>query len=156
VLVFQSRLQHRIEGARPQTPTIELTGAISDGGARFVARVGNRGNTILGHQADPTPTLTLFNVSPWGDGTRPERTIPVRGFYVAPEAVRDVAVDWVDLPLIGQYRAVFTLPAADGQPQVTAETTLTVVNAPVLAGLAAALVLGVLLLTFLIVRRRAR
>ena len=48
---------------------------------------------------------------------------------------------------------VFTLPAADGQPEVTAETTVTVVNVGILSGIG--VVALVLLLTFLAVRRRS-
>ena len=48
---------------------------------------------------------------------------------------------------------VFTLPAADGQPEVTAETTVTVVDVRVLSGIGALAL--VLLLTILAVRRRS-
>jgi hypothetical protein len=149
VLVFQSRLQHRVAGAAPQTPTVGLSASNDMGTVHFTARVGNAGNTIVGHQADPTPTLTLYNISPWGNASTPERSISVAGFYVAPQSQRDVAADWTDLPILGQYRAVFTLPAADGQPQVTAETTVTVVNWPVLVGIGIALGLGLTILVLL-------
>ena len=155
VLVLQSRLQHRIDGAQPETPTLSLTSSTEPSSVRFTARVSNAGNTVVGHQADPTPTLTLYNMMPWGDRANPERTISVPGFYVAPRSTRDVSVDWADLPIIGQYRAVFTLPSADGQPEVTAETTLMIVNTPVVAGISIALVLGLTLLTILAVRRRS-
>jgi hypothetical protein len=155
VLVLQSRLQHRIDGARPETPTLSLTSSTTPSSVRFTARVSNAGNTVVGHQADPPPTLTLYNTMPWGDRANPERTIAVRGFYVAPKSTRDVWVDWTDLPIIGQYRAVFTLPSADGQPEAIAETTLTIVSTPRLAGISITLVLGLTLLTILAVRRRS-
>ena len=75
---------------------------------------------------------------------------------MAPKSTRDVWVDWTDLPIIGQYRAVFTLPSTDGQPEVTAETTLTIVNTPLVAGISITLVLGLTLLTILAVRRRSK
>jgi hypothetical protein len=65
-------------------------------------------------------------------------------------------VEWTDVPLIGRYRAVFVLPAADGQPEVIAETTLTIVNVPIIGGAALALVLGLLAVLFLVIRRRPR
>jgi hypothetical protein len=153
VLVFQSRLQHRIDGAQSRTPTVGLTARV-ESAVHFTARVGNPGNTVLGHQAAPTPTLRLYDLLPWGDPVRVARTIPVSGFYVAPRAVRDVSVEWTDVPLIGRYRAVFVLPAADGQPEVIAETTLTIVNVPIIGGAALALVLGLLAVLFLAIRRR--
>jgi hypothetical protein len=154
VLVFQSRLQHRIDGARPQTPSVTLASRTDQSTVRFTARISNAGDTVLGHEVDPTPTLTLYNTLPWGDPANPERTIDVGGFYVAPQSTRDVWVDWTDLPIIGQYRAVFTLPSADGRPEVTAETTLMILNAPALAGIGIGLALGLILL-ILAVRRRS-
>ena len=156
VLVLQSRLQHRIDGARPETPTLSLTSSTAPSSVRFTAHVSNAGNTVVGQPPHPTPTLTLYNTMPWGDRANPERTIAVRGFYVAPKSTRDVWVDWTDLPIIGQYRAVFTLPSTDGQPEVTAETTLTIVNTPLVAGISITLVLGLTLLTILAVRRRSK
>jgi hypothetical protein len=156
VLVFQSRLQHRIDGARSETPTVGLSARTDPGVVHFTAEVHNGGNTVLGHQADPTPTLTLYSTLPWADSNRAERTLAVAGFYVAPESVRDVAVDWTDAPLFGQYRAVFTLPAADGQPAVVAETTVTVMNVAVLAAIGVALVIALLVLGFLVMRRQPR
>jgi hypothetical protein len=156
VLVFQSRLQHRIAGARPETPTVALSAQASASSVHFTARVGNGGNTVLGHQSVPTPTLTLYSISPWGDPNRIERTIAVGGFYVAPESVRDVAVEWADTPLVGQYRAVFSLPAADGQPEVTAETTLTIVNVPALAMIGFALLATLMLLGYVVTHRGSR
>jgi hypothetical protein len=120
----------------------------------FTAEVHNGGNTVLGHQADPTPTLTLYSTLPWADSTQPERTLAVAGFYVAPESVRDVAVDWTDVPVFGQYRAVFTLPAADGQPAVIVETSVTVMNVAILAAIGVALVIALLVLGFLLQQRR--
>jgi hypothetical protein len=98
----------------------------------------------------------LYDTTPWGDPTHVARTIAVGGFYVAPRSIREVSVDWLDVPIIGQYRAVFTLPSADGQPEVSAETTLTIVNVPVLVGIGIALALGLLVLTIFGVRRRSR
>jgi hypothetical protein len=156
VLVFQSRLQHRIDGALPQTPTVGLSARPDWSTVHFTARVGNAGNTVVGHQSEPTPTLSLYNTSPWGDPGRPERTLAVSGFYVAPESIRDVSIDWTDAPLIGQYRAVFTLPAADGQPDVTAETTLMVVNVPVLSAIGLVLLAVLAVLGRLMTRRASR
>jgi hypothetical protein len=156
VLVLQSRLQHRIGGALPQTPTLTLTSATAPSAIRFTAHITNAGNTVVGHQAAPTPTLTLYDTASWGDPTQVARTIAVGGFYVAPRSIREVSVDWLDAPIIGQYRAVFTLPSADGQPEVTAETTVTIVNVPVLIGITFALALGLLVLTIFGVRRRSR
>jgi hypothetical protein len=156
VLVIQSRLQHRIAGASPQMPTLSLDASPDMSKVRLTAHVGNAGNTVVGHQADPTPTLKIYNTSPWGNATQPERTISVPGFYVAPKSERDVAVDWSDIPIIGRYRAVFTLPAADGQPQVTAETTFLVVNWPVVIGIGAAIALVLLGLALLRLRARRR
>ena len=150
ILRFESRLQHRITGADPQTPTVGLTFDGAREAAEFAARVENTGNTVIGHQADPLPTLELYSTSPWGDSSKVERTLPVKGFYVAPEAIRNVLVDWPDPPLIGQYRAVFTLPAADGQPAVTAETSLTIVNIPVVIGTAGTVILLLALLLFVL------
>ena len=82
-----------------------------------------------------------------------ELTLPVKGFYVAPEAIRNVLVDWPNPPLFGQYRAVFTLPAADGQPAVSAEVELTIVNVPVVIGIGLAIVALLALLLFLWRRR---
>ena len=156
VLVIQSRLQHRIAGAAPQTPTVELSATNGWGTVDFAARVGNAGNTVVGHQADPTPTLEIYNLMPWADSSRPEHTIRVGGFYVAPESVRDVAVPWIDPPLFGTYRAVFTLPAADGQPVVAAEATLTVIHLPRLIALGVALAVALMLAAWLLIRRRSR
>ena len=79
----------------------------------------------------------------------------MKGFYVAPETTRLIAVDWAGAPIIGQYRAVFTLPATDGLDTVTAESSVTVVNWPVL-GLIGGLVLLLLLGgAFLLLRRRS-
>jgi hypothetical protein len=160
VLVIQSRLQHRISGAAPQMPTVDLSGLNGWGSVDFTARVGNAGNTVVGHQEDPTPTLALYNLMPWGDPSRPELTLAVGGFYVAPESIRDVAVPWLNPPLFGTYRAVFTLPAADGQPEIVAETTLTVVNMPRLIAIglaiAVALLIAVLLVAMRIRHRRSR
>jgi hypothetical protein len=156
VLVSQSRLQHRIDGARPETPTVNLTALANSGVVHFTAQIGNSGNTVLGHQADPTPTLTLYNVSPWADSSRAERTLAVAGFYVAPASVREVAVDWTDAPLFGRYRAVFTLPAADGQPQVIGETTVTTVNTAVLGLLGLGLLIGLVVLGLLVRHGRPR
>lgn len=155
-LVFQSRLQHRIDGARPGLPTVGLSARTDPGIVHFTAQVGNSGNTVLGHQADPTPTLTLYSTLPWADSTRAERTLEVAGFYVAPESVRDVAIEWTDAPLFGQYRAVFTLPAADGQPAVLAETTVTIVNMAVLGAAGIALLVALLVLGFLLKSRDPR
>ena len=154
VLVIQSRLQHRITGAQPETPTVALSSANRGGVVDFIARVGNAGNTVVGHQAAPTPTLALYNLLPWGHASRAEATIPVRGFYVAPESVRDVAIRWSDAPVFGRYRAVFTLPAADGRPRVIAETVLTVINVPVLLGMGVGLLLTLALAAWALVRRR--
>ena len=153
VLVIQSRLQHRISGAEPQTPTVSLSGMNTGGAVDFTAQVTNAGNTVVGHQADPTPTLALYNLMPWGNTTQPEQIIQVRGFYVAPESVRDVAIPWSDAPLFGEYRAVFTLPAADGQPSVTAETVVMVINLPVLIAILVVLGLTLALATWLLLRR---
>jgi hypothetical protein len=154
VLVIQSRLQHRIAGAYPQTPTVGLSGTNTGGAVDFTARVSNAGNTVVGHQADPTPTLALYNLMPWGDAARPEQTINIGGFYVAPESIRNVAIRWTDSPLFGEYRAVFTLPAADGQPRVTAETILTVINLPVLIGITIGMVIALALATWWLLRLR--
>ncbi len=155
VLVIESRLQHRVAGARPATPALDLTARPLGAAVRFTARVGNSGNTVLGHQADPVPTLVLYNTMPWGDPDVAERSLPVKGFYVAPESVRDVVVEWADMPLFGQYRAVFTLPAADGHPAVSAEATVSVMNVPVLAGAAGGTIVAVILLVWLVGRRRS-
>jgi hypothetical protein len=156
VLVIESRLQHRIAGARPQTPTVDLGADPGWSAVQFTAAVGNAGNTVVGHQAAPTPVLTLYSLMPWADPAVAERTIPVRGFYVAPESVRDVAMAWTDPPIIGRYRAVFVLPAADGQPQVIAETTFTVVHLPILVAIALALLSGMLAIAWMIRRRSGR
>jgi hypothetical protein len=156
ILLIQSRLQHRITGAAPQTPSVELSATAAWDSVAFDARVVNAGNTVVGHQADPTPTLLLYNLMPWADASRPERTIQVGGFYVAPESVRDVAIPWTDLPLFGQYRAVFTLPAADGQPEVAAEMTLTVINMPMVIGLVLVLAVALAVVGWLLLRRQSR
>jgi hypothetical protein len=156
VLVIQSRLQHRIAGASPQTPTVELDADAAWSSVQFTAAVGNPGNTVLGHQAAPTPVLTLYNLLPWGDPTVAERTIAVGGFYVAPESVRDVGIAWTDPPIVGRYRAVFVLPSADGQPQVIGETTFTVFNLPILLAIPLALVCGIGLLSWILRRGSAK
>jgi hypothetical protein len=54
------------------------------------------------------------------------------------------------------YRAVYTLPAVDGLGAVTAETTFTVVNVPLLAALAVGVLAVLALLGTVLVRRRRR
>jgi hypothetical protein len=153
VLVIQNRLQHRIAVAIPQTPTVDLRADAGWSAVQFTAVVGNPGNTVVGHQAAPTPVLTLYNPMPWADPALVERTIPVRGFYVAPESARDLGLAWTDPPIIGHYRAVFTLPAAHGQPHVVAETTFIAVNLPVLIAIVPLIVMT--LVTVWLVRRRS-
>lgn len=153
VIRIQNRLQHRVAGAHPETPSVGLTATTDLSGVHFAARIDNTGNTVLPYQAAPAATIDLYNSLPWGDAAAPERTLVVKGFYVAPEATRLVAVDWTDTPIIGQYRAVFTLPTTDGLAMVTAESTVTVVNWPILG-----LIGGVMLVllvggAFLVLRR---
>jgi hypothetical protein len=154
VLVIQNRLQHRIAAASPQTPTVDLRADAGWSAVQFTAVVGNPGNTVVGHQAAPTPVLTLYNLMPWADPALVERTIPVRGFYVAPESARDLWLAWTDPPIIGHYRAVFTPPAAHGQPHVVAETTFIAVNLPVLSAIVLVPLIVMTLVTVWLVRRR--
>ena len=155
IIRIQNRLQHRVAGAHPETPHLGLTATSDLSAVHFTAQIENVGNTVLPYQAAPAATIALYNTLPWGNAASPERILAVKGFYVAPEATRLVAVDWMDAPIIGQYRAVFTLPATDGLAMVTAESTVTVVNWPILL-----LVGGVLLVlliggAFLLLRRRS-
>ena len=156
IIRIQNRLQHRVAGAHPETPRLGLTATSDLTAVHFTAQIENVGNTVLPYQAAPAATIALYNTLPWGNDASPERILAVKGFYVAPEATRLVAVDWMDGPILGQYRAVFTLPASDGLAMVTAESTVTVVNWPILV-----LAGGVLLVllgggAFMLLRRRSR
>jgi hypothetical protein len=153
VILIQNRLQHRVAGARPETPTLGLTATSDFGQVHFAARVGNSGNTVLTYQLDPKPTISLYDVAPWGNPNSTAHAFAVKGFYVAPESERLVAIDWTDAPIIGSYRAMLTLPAIDGLPSVVAETQVTVVNVPMLAAMAGA---ALLLLTSLVLGFRYR
>lgn len=141
VILIQNRLQHRVAGARPETPTLALRATTDFGQVHFAARVGNAGNTVLTYQLDPKPTISLYDTAPWSDRSEPAHQLEVKGFYVAPESERVVAIDWTDAPIIGVYRAVLTLPEIDGLPSVVAETEITVVNVPLLAAMAVGMLL---------------
>lgn len=141
VILIQNRLQHRVAGARPETPTLGVTATSDLGGVHFAARVGNSGNTVLTYQLDPKPTISLYDIAPWGNPSSAAHTLAVKGFYVAPESERLVAIEWADAPIIGSYRAVLTLPEIDGLPSVLAETQVTVVNLPILTAVAGGLLL---------------
>jgi hypothetical protein len=153
VILIQNRLQHRVAGARPETPTLGLTATSDFGEVHFAARVGNSGNTVLTYQMDPNPTISLYDIAPWGNPTAVAHTFAVKGFYVAPESERLVAIDWSGAPIVGSYRAVLTLPEIDGLPSVLAETQVTVVNVPMLVAVAGA---ALLLVTSLVLGLRYR
>jgi hypothetical protein len=148
VILIQNRLQHRVAGAQPETPALGLTATSDFGQVHFAARVNNSGNTVLTYQQDPTPTISLYDMAPWGNPSSPAHVLAVKGFYVAPESERLVAIDWTDAPIIGSYRAVLTLPEIDGLPSVLAETQVIVVNLPLLAAVAGAMLLGLIGLLF--------
>ena len=153
VILIQNRLQHRVAGAQPETPTVGLTGTSDFGKVHFAARVNNSGNTVLTYQMEPKPTISLYDIAPWGNPGAPAHTFAVKGFYVAPESERLVAIEWAGAPIIGSYRAVLTLPEIDGLPSVLAETQVTVVNVPLLAAIAVA---ALLLLTSVVLGFRYR
>jgi hypothetical protein len=155
VLVVRNRLEHRVPGARPETPALRLDTSVDGTMVHFAAAVTNPGNTVLSYQTSISlPTITLYDTSPWADPTRVARTLDPRGYYVPPQSERLASFDWPDAPIVGSYRAVYTLPPVDGQPAVTAESTFTVINAPILAIIAATVVGLLLLVTWVSVRRR--
>jgi hypothetical protein len=157
VLLVRDRLEHRIPGAHPMAPGLRLDATVDGTTVHFVAAVTNPGNTVLSYQTTATqPTLQLFDTSPWADPSHAARSLDPRGFYVPPQSERLASFDWLDAPIVGSYRAVYTLPSVDGLPAVTAETTLTVINAPVLVGLALAAIGILLAFTVAAVRRRGR
>jgi hypothetical protein len=121
----------------------------------FAAQVTNPGNTVLSYQATGAlPIIDLYETSIWADATRVARTLEPRGYYLEPQSERLASFDWLDGPLLGSYRAVYTLPPFDGLPAVTAETTFTVVNLPVLIGIALGALGLVVLMTWATLRRR--
>ncbi|MEA2623049.1 MAG: hypothetical protein QOH61_1959 [Chloroflexota bacterium] len=158
VLLVRERLEHRIPGAHPLTPDLRLDATVDGTTVHFAAAVTNPGNTVLSYQTAATlPTLQLFDTSPWADPSGAARTLDPRGYYVPPQSERLASFDWLDGPLLASYRAVYTLPPFDGLPAVTAETTFTVVNLPVLIGIAlGALGLVALMIWATVRRRRSR
>jgi hypothetical protein len=157
VLVVRNRLEHRVPGARPQTPTLRLDADVDGSTVHFAAAVANPGNTVLSYQAaGALPTIQLYDTAPWADASKLARSLDPRGFYVVPRSERLASFDWVDGPIIGSYRAVYTLPAVDGLGAVTAETAFTVVNVPLLAALAVGVLAVLALLGTVLVRRRRR
>jgi len=153
-LLFQIRLQHRIAGAEPREPRVELEAAPRAGAVDFTARVANDGNTVLTQQYDPFPTLQVMSTLPFADPASPERTLTLAGFYVPPQSERLIRVVWTDPPLFGAYRAVLTLPAVDGLPAVQTETTFVVFDWLRL-GLLVGFVLALAAVGF-VLRRRVR
>jgi hypothetical protein len=127
-LVLQIRLQHRIAWAQPRAPRLVLEADAHGGSVDFTARVTNDGNTVLTYQFKPLPELQVTSTLPFADTKRPARTFALEGFYVAPQSERLARLTWTDPPLIGSYRAVLTLPAVDGLPAVSVETTFLVVD----------------------------
>jgi hypothetical protein len=155
VLLVRNRLEHRIPGARPEAPDLRLAATVEGMTVHFDAQVTNPGNTVLSYQATGAlPTIDLYETSMWADATRVARTLEPRGYYLAPQSERLASFDWLDGPLLASYRAVYSLPPFDGLPAVTAETTFTVVNLPVLSGIALGALGLVLLMTWATVRRR--
>jgi hypothetical protein len=154
VLLVRNRLEHRIPGAHPERPDLRFEATVNGSAVHFAAAVTNPGNTVLAYQAASTlPTIELYAMAPWADPTRVARKLDPRGYYVPPQSERLASFDWLDAPILGWYRAVYTLPPVDGLPAVTAETTFTVVNAPVLAGIALAVLALMLLVAWVMVRR---
>lgn len=135
VLVLQNRLQHRIPGADPRTPRLQLNAEPGMTAVAFTGLVQNDGNTVLAHQSEPLAHVELTSTLLWANGGAPERSLPIEGFYVGPGADRTVRLTWHDPPIIGAYRAEFILPAADGLPRVSASVEFVVVNLLLLAGL---------------------
>lgn len=152
-LVFQIRLQHRIPGAEPREPRVLLDAEPGIGSVHFSARVTNDGNTVVTHQFEPFPTLQLTSTLPFADASRPT-ALTLDGFYVPPQSERLISLTWDDPPLIGAYHAVLTLPAVDGLPAVSAETSFVVIDWLRLGLLAAGLVVGLALLV--VAARRTR
>jgi hypothetical protein len=154
-LVFQIRLQHRVPGADPKPPRAALETDVGLDAVDFLASIDNDGNTVLVHQSEPFATIDLHSTLPWASGGAPERSFTLDGFYVPPFSQRLVQLRWENAPLLGMYRAVLTIPSSDGSPAVTAETSFTVVNVPMLTVLLAGI--GVLMLLFaVLIRRRVR
>jgi hypothetical protein len=157
VLLVRNRLDHRVPGARPEMPDLRLDADVDGSTVHFAAAVTNPGNTVLSYQATGTlPTIQLYDTAPWADASHVALTLDPRGFYVPPQSERLASFDWVDGPIIGSYRAVYTLPAVDGLAAVSAETAFTVVNVPLLAALAVGVLAVLALLGTVLVRRRRR
>ena len=153
------RLQHRVAGGVTKTPTAQLTAHVEGDGTRFRVSIANGGTNVISYEDGANlPSIQLYSNLPWADQSKVDKTVEMKGFYVAPGNIYPVTTLWSTMPLIGSYRAVLTLPGHDGMATVTAETTFVIINymllIPFVIGLGLILVVLVTLIARFFIRRR--